>query len=107
MWNSTGFAYSHKAFVWSGNGDEAAGAEGAVESAADAEAEREVAKPRRALHVRGHHAAAAVRAPPGRLVRGHHALRLVAHHHQAHLRPRPPPRGCLAWLLLFPFSGRF
>jgi len=36
----------------SGDGDEAAGAEGAVEAAADAEAERDVAEPRRALDVR-------------------------------------------------------
>jgi hypothetical protein len=76
----------------SGDGDEAAGAEGAVEAKADAEAERDVAEPRRALDIRRHHAAAAVGAPPGRLVRGHHSLRLVAHQHEAHVSVVGSPR---------------
>jgi hypothetical protein len=73
------------------DGDEASGAEGAVEAPPDTEAERDVAEARRALHVGRHHRAAAVGATPGRLVRRHHAFRLVANHHQAHLLPPPLP----------------
>jgi hypothetical protein len=80
------------------DGDEAPGAEGAVEAAPDTEAERDVAEARRALHVGRHHRAAAVGATPGRLVRRHHALRLVANQHQAHLLP-PPLLSFLSWLL--------
>ncbi|CAL9167976.1 unnamed protein product [Musa hybrid cultivar] len=79
-------------------GDEAAGTVGAGVLALDTAGEGEEAEPPRALHVGGHHRAAAVRAAPRRLLRPQHLLLLAAQQHQTHLPPSrlrlrllPPP----------------
>ncbi|RWV86547.1 hypothetical protein GW17_00051546 [Ensete ventricosum] len=89
-------------------GDEAAGTVGAGVLALDPAAEGEEAEPPHALHVGGHHRAAAVRAAPRRLLRPQHLLLLAAHQHQTHLRRSrlrllPPPPATktpleLSWL---------
>ena len=73
-------------------GDEAAEAPGAGVLALALEAQRQAQDPPLALHVHGHHGAAAAWARPGRLVRSHHPLLLRAaqHPHRAHRRRHFP-----------------